>query len=110
MIKIIGLTLIILLGVALTPHASGNKDRYCPLMFAIYGVCSPELIDNYLAHTESLTPRLNRETSVQQDQARTSSTPLTIPVEEPNPTEIEEVKSDCWYYTPSGWKTCRIIA
>jgi len=50
MYKALGLALII--AVSFIPSLAYSADeKYCPLMYAIYGACSPELIDNYLMMT-----------------------------------------------------------
>lgn len=41
----------VLLLIALAAPAKAANQELCGLMIEIYGVCSPELIDNYVAHS-----------------------------------------------------------
>jgi hypothetical protein len=58
MYKIIGLSAIAIL-VLLSNTASADDSKWCATIQAIYGVCSPELVSNYLAHVNIVSiPRV----------------------------------------------------
>jgi len=44
--------LIFVLAVLLGHSFAYDYSQHCPTMIAIYGICSPELVKNFLAHTE----------------------------------------------------------
>jgi len=107
MYKIIGLALVVLVSV-FSNLSYADNSKYCALMQAIYGVCSDELIENYLIRiAQPETPRLKLESAKPPVTIVPSVTPLNTPeqVKEEPKTEVKP----CWYYTPAGWKKCRFV-
>jgi len=99
------------LGLLSVPVMAENKDRYCSLMYAIYGCCSEQLIDNYLAQTQTVAPRLKPVDAKLSGTDRPLVTPTTINVpiqEEPKKAETPEVQNPCWYWA-GEWKQCRLL-
>jgi hypothetical protein len=108
MYKIVGMALgAMLLLLANAVHAEDNS-KWCGTITAIYGVCSPELISNFLAKSSYSIPRV----------VPPKPPATTIVLSKPSPTIVEQVKPEtakeqivkpCWFYTPTGWKVCRFV-
>jgi hypothetical protein len=104
MFKEISIVLLLLSGFAFADYSI-----YCGLMNEIYGVCSEELVLNYLAHVfpihVNIPPRIAPKPVIPQPaitaSVQTFNTPQNGSV---------EGQTACWYWTPAGWKKCRMLA
>ena len=106
MYKIVGMVLgAMLLLLAHAVHAEDNS-KWCGTVTAIYGICSPELVSNWLAHKSDVYIRPPKPPT------------QTIVLSTPSPTIVEQVKVEaekpkvkpCFYYTSEGWKFCRFVS
>jgi hypothetical protein len=84
-----------------------DNSKWCGTITAIYGVCSPELISNFLAKSSYSIPRV----------VPPKPPATTIVLSKPSPTIVEQVKPEgakplirpCFYYTSEGWKFCKFV-
>jgi hypothetical protein len=83
-----------------------TSDKWCGLMTSIYGMCSPQLIDNYLLMTYN-PPKLHKNTQ----------TPIAIP--SPKVVFKEAVKEPVfdglpyrysWYWNNKEWVMSRLFS
>lgn len=106
--KLLTLLIIALLLVPVI-HAE-DYSRYCSMITEIYGVCSPELVANYLAHSQDTPPR---HTQAKPQTATGASVFNQITANGKsgglNAIEIYERTGECWYKTDVGWKQCRLV-
>ena len=118
MLKIIGLSVFLALAVLSSISHAEDYSKHCPTMFAIYGVCSEELVINFLAHTSEDTPRVSKAgkptSEVNQfPKVERLATPYVSPAslaeDEVGPKALEE-KPSCWYWTTEGWKVCNMVS
>jgi hypothetical protein len=109
MYKMVGLVLIMLLALlANNVHAETN-EKYCYLMVTIYGACSPELIDNYLAriapqvyHAPRVIPQVKLSLATVAT-VQNSTLPQTSLKTEPNVRYT-------WYWNNIRWVKGRLVA
>lgn len=101
----VGLCMLLFIG---SVFANTPTDYYCPTMIAIYGICSPELVLNFLAHRSDAWKPTSRVKSVEARPTIVASANTLLPLSgKPEPQKEE---SKCWYYTPEGWKKCRMVS
>ena len=89
-------------------HAD-NNDKYCSIMYAIYGICSPELVSNYLLQTSSqvyhaprVIPQANRSLTI----ASTVSTKL---ISTDANVKTEPNVRYTWYWNNKEWVRGRLV-
>lgn len=104
-INIILLTCFILLG-SLSAQYYDEYEKYCPTIVAIYGICSPELVSNWLVNKDT-APIIKSPQAVipAETSAQTKVSPIVIFIADtvkPKPQEV------CWY-TIGGKEKCKGI-
>jgi len=82
------------------------EAKWCGIMFAIYGVCSPELIDNYLLMTyDPPKPPKTMQTSV------ASTFPIVVVKEAEKPPVLDNpAYRYSYYWNGVVWVKSRLIA
>jgi hypothetical protein len=87
---------------------SDSNEKYCSIMYAIYGVCSPELVANYLIQTAPQVyhaPRVIPQ--VKPSLAIASSVPTLLPKQTLNKTEPNVRYT--WYWNNKEWVRGRLV-
>lgn len=107
--RLLSQSLLILVLMVLVPsvvHADSN-EKYCYLMVAIYGACSPELVNNYLAKT---APQVYRPPCVipQVKPSLTIASTVTTIISEANVTTEPNVRYT-WYWNNVRWVRGRFV-
>jgi len=113
--KILGMAgIVALMFLSHTVHA--DNSEWCGTIMAIYGVCSPELIENYLSHTQGAyaettsfvaEPAKPAEPEPQLLASSLEEQPLGF-IEE-RPQAQEEPEQPCWYWAGYEWRVCRMV-
>jgi hypothetical protein len=88
-------------------NAESNKDKWCPTITSIYGMCSEQLIDNWLAHRNDnfIRPKMPPKSLVNAIVPQIT-TPTVTKVK---PAEAKIEYRECWYWNNYIYVKCRYV-
>jgi hypothetical protein len=97
-----------LMVVFFSEFAYAADDKYCSIMYAIYGMCSPELITNYLAHTAPQVYKAPRVIPQVKPSYAIASSVYNSTFPEANATTEPNVRYT-WYWNNKEWVRGRLV-